>query len=221
MPTPFDFMTLQRAADRLKVPTTDGDLPGIIAAASLALANWLGYDAHLRESVEETVPSEGGVYLWLASGAVRRVLSVTVGGTELDASNYHLESPTQGRLVRRTGGWPFTGTYSTGISSTALMSHDTGLITVRFDAGWRTPGQVAPVLEADPSSTLKSDLPAELEEAALITLAALYRPAGRDPNVIARTAGAGSVTWRSDPSVVPTLARQLAGRHYKHHRRKA
>jgi hypothetical protein len=217
--TPQDLTTLARAADRLRVDVGDTELPGLVTAASLALANWLGYPAELREGVEETAPSEGGVHLWLRSGAIRQVLSVSVHGAELDAGTYHLDSPTQGRLGHRGCGWPFTGRWTRGVQPLPLASHDTGAIVVRFDAGWLTPGQVELAAAADPSSTLVSDLPAELGEAALITLAALYRPAGRDPNVISRSTGAGSVTWRSDPSAVPTLAQQLARRHYKHQRR--
>jgi len=221
MPSPLDFVTLARAAERLKVSTSDAELPGFVAAASSAVAGWLGYEAHLREDVEESVPSRGGVHLWLRSGAVRQVLSVAVDGAELDPSTYHLDSSTQGRLVRRGGAWPFTGTWTPGVEPLPLASHDDGRIVVRVDAGWLTPGQVELALEADPASALKSDLPAVLEEAALLTLAALYRPAGRDPNVISRSTGAGAVTWRADPSAVPLVAQQLARRYRKHQRRGA
>jgi hypothetical protein len=219
MATPYDFTTLPRAAARLKVSTSDVELPGLIAAASRALANWLGYEAHLREEVEETVPSEGGRYLWLRAGAVRRLVRVTVGGAEVEASAYHLDSPRHGRIVRRVGCWPFTGTWTAGVAPTPLTSHDTGEIRVTLDAGWRTPGQVVLALEENPASTLTSELPAELEEAALVVLAALYRPAGRDPNVLSRSTGGGSVTWRADASAVPLLAQHLAAPHRKLSRR--
>jgi len=221
MPSPLDFVTLAQASDRLKVSTSDAELPGFITAASSALAGWIGYEAHRREEVEESVPSDGGVYLWLRSGAVRQVLSVTFDGADVPPGTYHIDSPTQGRIVRRSGTWPFTGTWSHGVEPLPLASHDTGRLLVRFTAGWRTPGQVALALEADPGSTLQSELPAELREAVLITLAALYRPAGRDPNVVSRSTGSGSVTWRADPAAVPPLAQQLARRHRKLHRRQA
>lgn len=219
MPSPLDFLTLARAAERLKVSSSDPELPAFITAASSALAGWLGYEAHLREGVEETAPSRGGVHLWLRSGAIRRLLNVEVDGAELPASAYALDSATEGRITRRCGRWPFTGTWTYGVEPLPLASHDTGQVLVRFDAGWVTPGQVALAIEADAGSTLVSDLPPELEEATLITLAALQRPAGRDPNVVSRSTGSGSVTWRADPSAVPLLAQQLVRRYRKHNRR--
>lgn len=225
MPSELDFTTVARAANRLKVPTTDPELPGLITAWSQALAEWLGYEAHLREGVEESAPSQGGVYLWLRSGAVRRVLSVAVHGVELPASAYHLHSPTQGCLVHRAGGWPFTGTWTRGVEPLPLASHDTGAVVVRFDAGWRTPGQVALALEADPASTLESDLPPVLEEALLITLTAWYRRMGQDVDVTSKGLGSASVGWGADsvrggkPSL-PLPTKQLAKPYYKKTRRK-
>lgn len=215
MPTEYDFTTLARAADRLKVATTDAQLPALITAGSRALSNWLGYEVHLRTDVEESVPSEGGRRLFLRAGAVRRLVRITVGGSEVAASEYFLESPKLGRIQRRTGCWPFTGEWTDGVSPMPHTAYDTGEIIVTYDAGWRTPGQVALALEADSASTLTSDLPTELEEAALVTITALYRPAGRDPNVTSRSTGDASVTWSADPKAVPPLARQLAGHHQK------
>src|SRR6218665_3745251 len=101
MPTEVDFTTLARAAARLRVPPTDAELPAQLTAASQALADWLGYEAHLREGVVETVPSEGGRHLFLRAGAVRRLTRVTVDGAEVPAEEYFLESPRLGRILRR------------------------------------------------------------------------------------------------------------------------
>ncbi|ATB41139.1 hypothetical protein CYFUS_006601 [Cystobacter fuscus] len=221
MPTPYDFTTMARAAARLRVSSTDAELPALLTAASQALADWLGYEAHLREGVEETVPSEGGRTLFLRAGAVRRVLRVEVDGTEVPAGEYFLESPRLGRVVRRRGRWPFTGEWTEGVAPQPHTAHDTGTLRVTFDAGWCTPGQVALALAADPASTLVADLPTPLEEAALVTLTALRSGAGRDPNVTSRSIGGGSITWAADRSAVPTLAQQLAQPYYKARRRKA
>ncbi|QRK06051.1 hypothetical protein JQX13_38895 [Archangium violaceum] len=220
MASELDFTTLARAAARLKTSTSDAELPALITAASQALADWLGYDAHLRENIQETVPSEGGRVLFLRAGAVRRIVSVTVAGAEVPPSEYFLESPRYGRVLNRRGGWPFTGQWTDGVAPMPLRAHDTGEIVVTYDAGWRTPGQVALALAADPASTLTSDLPAPLEEAALITLTALRSGAGRDPTVISRSIGGGSVTWAADRTAVPALAQQLARPHHKSTRRK-
>jgi hypothetical protein len=221
MPFADDFTTLARAANRLKVPPTDAELPGLVLAASRAVANFLGYEAHLRESVVETVVGQGGAYVWLRAGAVRQLRSVRVRGAELLPETVAIDCTRAGRLVHRRGGWPFTGSATHGIVPTPLRAWDTGEIVVTFDSGWRTPGQVALALAQDAGSTLASDLPAELEEAALLTLAALQRPAGRDPNVVSRSTGGASVTWRADASAVPLLAQQLAAPHQKPGRRHA
>ncbi|EPX62543.1 hypothetical protein D187_008731 [Cystobacter fuscus DSM 2262] len=221
MPFAEDFTTLARAADRLKVPSTSTELPGLVLAASRAVAHFLGYPAAFREGVEETVVGQGGAYVWLRAGAVRQLRSVRVRGAELPAGDVAIDCPRAGRLVHRRGTWPFTGSATRGIVPTPLRAWDTGEIVVTFDAGWRTPGQVALALEADPSSTLASELPAELEEAALLTLTALHRVAGRDLNVVSRATGTASVTWRTDASAVPLLAQQLAAPHQKPGRRHA
>ena len=221
MPTEVDFTTLTRAATRLRVSPTDAELPAQLTAASQALADWLGYEAHLREGVVETVPSEGGRHLFLRAGAVRRLTRVTVDGAEVPAEEYFLESPRLGRILRRRGRWPFTGEWAQGVTTWPFSSHDTGGIAVTFDAGWLTPGQVALALEADASSTLVSDLPAPLEEAALVTLTALRSAAGRDPNVTSRSIGGGSLSWAAVRPAVPEPAQQFARTYYKALRRRA
>ncbi len=220
MPTQYDCTTLERAALRLRVSSTDAELPAQLTAASQALADWLGYELYLRESVEETVPSEGGRYLVLRAGQVRQVARVVVEGRELPATEYRLDSPRQGRLVRRRGRWPFTGDWSSGVAPVPLTSVDTGQVVVSFSAGWRTPGQVSLVLAADPTSTLQSELPAVLEEACLTTLTSLRTGAGRDSSVTSRTVGSASVTWDPTRTAVPALARQLAAPYYQALRRR-
>jgi len=220
MPSELDFTTLARAAARLRVPTTDAELPGLITAWSQALADWLGYEAHLREGVEETVPSEGGRRLQLRAGAVRRVVRITVGDVEVAPGEYFLESARQGRITRHTGRWPFTGEWTDGVAPMPLKSYDTGQILVTLDAGWRTPGQVALALEENPASTLKSDLPPVLEEALLIALTAWYRRLGQDVDVTSKGLGSGSVSWGGTKLALSVAVQQLASPYYKVHRRK-
>ncbi|MBM7117634.1 hypothetical protein [Archangium primigenium] len=217
MPTALDFTTLARAATRLRVSPTDAELPAQLAAASQALADWLGYPAHLREGVVETVPSEGGRCLQLRAGAVRRVSRVTVQGVEVPPEEYFLESPRAGRITRRRGRWPFTGDWGGSVAPVPLSARDTGEVEVTFDAGWLTPGQVALALalEVDATRTWVSDVPPVLEEATLVVLTALRSAAGRDPNVVSRSLGGGSVSWAAQRPAVPELAQLLARPYYK------
>ncbi|HEX5750019.1 MAG TPA: hypothetical protein VFZ09_27565 [Archangium sp.] len=220
MPTPYDFTTLARAATRIRVSTSDAELPALITAASRALANFLGYEAHLREEVDETVVGQGGVYVWLRAGQVRQLHSVKVHGAELAEGEVAIDCPRAGRLVRRRGRWPFTGSSTAGIVPIPLQAHDSGDIVVSFDSGWRTPGQVALALEAEPSSTLTSELPPELEEAALLVLTAWYRRLGQDPDVTTKSLGDASISWGADSMrggkvAIPLIAAQLAAHHRK------
>ena len=221
MPHEVDFTTLERAALRLRVPPTDAELPAQLTTASQALADWLGYEAHLREGVVETVPSEGGYTLQLRAGAVRRIVRVTVGGAEVPPEEYTLGAPRLGQVRRYRSRWPFTGSWSEGVSPVPLSARDTGEIVVTFDAGWCTPGQVALALAEDATSARVSDLPAVLEEAALVTLTALRAGAGRDPNVTSRSLGGGGISWAAERPAVPDVARQLARPYYKPLRRRA
>jgi hypothetical protein len=206
--TQYDWTTLARAAARLQVSESEGELPAVITAASRALSNVLGYPAHLREEVVETVAGAGGAYVWLKAGQVRQLRAVSVYGQELPTEAYALDSARHGRVVRRGGLWPFTGSSSAGVSSIPLRTHDTGDIAITFDAGWVTPGQVA----LTPS--LERDLPEDLEEAALLTVTAWWRRRGRDTDVQSESLGDASLSYLATRLAVPQLAAELVS-HYR------
>lgn len=222
MAAPHDLITLARAANRLQVPLSDIELPGLITTASEALAEWVGYPLHLRENVVETCAG-GAPRLFLQAGAIRRVLSVHVFGVEVEATGYKLEDPIKGHLLRLRCDWPFTGRTGGGVSDAPLQRQDTGDIAVTFDAGWVTPGQVELARAADPTSTLVTDLPATFEEAALVALTAWYRQLGADPDVTSMSIGGGSVGWGADsmrggrPSL-SLRARAMVARYRRHGR---
>ncbi|HYI01558.1 hypothetical protein, partial [Hyalangium sp.] len=173
MPNAMDMTTAATAAARLGVASSEASLPGIITAASSALAEFLGYPLYRREDVEETVVGRGGRYLWLESGAIQSLASIAVGGSAVDSGLYALDGrdgARKGRIVARsTYSWPFTGEWTPGISSTPFRAHDTGEILVTFTSGWVTPGQVA--LTTYPTS----DMPPELEQAVLEVVTAWYQ----------------------------------------------
>jgi len=191
--------------------SADASLPGLITAASSALAEFLGYPMHRREGVEETVVGQGGRYLWLESGAIQSIASITVGGSAVDASLYALDGrdgARKGRIIARGWhNWPFTGEWTAGISPTPLRAYDTGEIIITFTSGWVTPGQVA--LGTYPSS----DMPPELEQAALEVVTAWRSGQGRDNRVTSMASGDASVSWASGEGGSPPLplaARALA-----------
>lgn len=203
MPNAKDMTTGAVAGGSLGVSGSDTTLAALITAASSALATFLGYPVQRREGVQETAPARGGRYLWLESGALHSITSITVGGSTVDASLYALDGEDgrrKGRIVTRgTYSWPFTGTWTSGISSTPLMAHDTGEIIVTFTSGWKTPGQVA--LGTYPSS----DMPEELEQAVLETVTAWWGGKGRDGRVTSMSTGDASVSWASGDGGTPPL----------------
>jgi hypothetical protein len=211
MPNALDMTLAATAAARLGVSSSDASLPGLITAASSALAEYLGYPVYRRAGVQETVVGQGGRYLWLESGAIQSITSITVGGSAVVSSLYALDGRAgarAGRIVARgSHSWPFTGEYTGGISSTPLRAYDTGEIVVTFTAGWVTPGQVA----LGTYST--SDMPPELEQAALEVVTAWYAGKGRDGRVTSISTGDASMSWATGEGGTPPLplaARVLA-----------
>lgn len=213
-----DMTTVERAAGRLRVSTSDTELPALITAASKALARHLGYTVERRTGVEESVVGRGGVYLFLRAGAVQSITSITVGGSAVDSSLCALDGEPgalMGRIVARGGHrWPFTGEATAGVSSTPYRAYDTGELIVTFTAGWWTPGQVA--LGQNGSSTL----PEDLEQACVETVTAWYRRTGHDPDVTSRSTGDASVSYGSaGRTAIPTVAQELARPYVKSTRR--
>lgn len=208
-----DMTTAAVAGGRLNVSSSDATLQALITAASSALAEYLGYVVYRREGAQETAPARGGRYLWLESGAIQSITSIAVGGTAVDASLYALDGEDgkrKGRLAARgTYAWPFTGTWTGGISSTPMQSHDTGELLVTFTSGWKTPGQVAL------GTYESSDMPEELEQAAIEVVTAWWARKGQDAGITSISTGDASVGWGGDSLQggripLPLSARALA-----------
>jgi hypothetical protein len=195
--------TTAAAAARIGVSGAEASLPGLITAASSALAELLRYPVERREGVEESVAGQGGRYLWLESGAIQSLASISVGGSLVSPSLYALdgrEGARRGRIVARGSySWPFTGEWTGGVSPTPLRAYDTGEIIVTFTSGWVTPGQVAL------GTYETSDMPAELEQAALEVVTAWHAGAGRDSRVTSMATGDASVSWASGDGGAPPL----------------
>ncbi|MBN8466170.1 hypothetical protein JYJ95_06580 [Corallococcus exiguus] len=210
MPAVEDLLTAAQLPATVRDTADPERLPLLISAASLALAAHVGYPLHRRLGVEESVASAGGRYLWLRSGGVRQVTRVAVRGVELPATAYALESAVMGRVVARGEAWPFTGTWSPGVSSTPLHVEDTGALVVTYDAGWVTPGQAAQ------DAALQVDLPADLQLAAQMVVGALVHGDGAE-EAVSESIGGTSLTRATDEDgqlpAVPARARRLVARY--------
>ncbi|WNG57392.1 hypothetical protein F0U59_23465 [Archangium gephyra] len=218
MASELDLTTAAKVAEVLKVPASTTGLAELITTASELLADHVGYPVHRRLGVVETCAG-GAPHLFLRSGGVRSVSSVTVFGEERAASTWVVDDAVKGILLARGAPWPFTGRTGGGVSQAPMYREDTGEIVVTFDAGWVTPGQVELAKAEDPASTLESDLPAVFQQAALVAVTALFQGSGQNPNVQAMSLGSGSITFRdSAEASLPTLARSLVRRYRKHAR---
>jgi hypothetical protein len=222
MPSELDLITVAKAAEVLKVPASTPGLAELITTASELLADWVGYPLHRRTGVVETCAG-GAPRLFLRSGGVRSVASVTVFGRERAASTWVVEDAVKGILLARGEPWPFTGRTGGGVSQAPMYREDTGDIIVTFDVGWVTPGQVELAKAEDSTSTLKSDVPASLQQAALTTLTALFLDAGQNPNATSMSLGSGSIGFGADSirggrPAIPLNARAMVARYRKHSR---
>jgi len=217
----LDLTTLDAAAAVLKVPANTPGLGDIITAASELLADWVGYPVHRRTGVVETCAG-GASRLFLRSGSVRSVASITVFGAEREPSTWVVEDAVKGIILARREPWPFTGRTGGGVSEAPMYREDTGDIVVTFDAGWVTPGQVELAKAENPASTLKSDLPAAFRQAALTTLTALFLDSGQHPNVTSMSLGGASIGFADSTQggrpAVPLAARTMVARYRKHGR---
>ncbi|QSQ17232.1 hypothetical protein [Myxococcus landrumensis] len=179
----------------------------IITAASEAVATYCGYPLHQRLDVVESVAGRGGAYLWLRGAAVRQVTRVEVRGVPRAAGTYALESSGRGRIVARGEDWPFTGTWTKGVSSTPLNPQDTGEVVVTYDSGWVTPGQRA--LDA----ALVVDLPASIQLAAVEVVVAAVSRDGKPGDAASESIGDTSMSYFAGEdggrTALPSTARQL------------
>ncbi|WP_426750180.1 hypothetical protein [Myxococcus sp. Y35] len=207
MPAPQDLLTAELLPLAARTAVEGPRLGLFITAASEAVAAYVGYPLHRRLGVVESVASTGGPYLWLAGGAVRQVVRVEVRGVELDAESYALESALMGRLVARSSRWPFTGTWSAGVSPTPLEARDTGEVVVTYDAGWVTPGQAAL------DGTLQVDLPAAIQLAGVEAVMAALSRDGKPGDVASENIGGTSMSYFAGEgggrAALPSTARQM------------
>jgi hypothetical protein len=194
----IDLTLVATAAGEVGANASDPALQRIITAASKAVASYLGYPIEwLFDAAAQSVPGNGSRYLFLrAVGNLQQIFSITVGGALLAPSEYAIDDAQFARIRRVNGLWPFTGRTSGGVADDPLRAEDTGDIVVSYAAGWVTPGQVANQ-EAD-----TVQLPADIEQAALEVITAMWRRRGLDQGVAARSLGDGSVTYR-DADVGP------------------
>jgi hypothetical protein len=206
MPALVDLTTADTAAAELGIAADSPGLDRLITAASTAIASWLGYPVQLRDPIVETVSSSAGPFLFLRGGALKAIASIAYAGTTLDPSSYRIDNAIRGRVAGY--GFPFTGSSSIGVAPQELHAFDTGKLVVTYSAGWVTPGMSARNLG-------ESDLPSDIEQAALEVITAWHRRRGRDGDLTRVDLGDASLIYHDGKQALPVTARTLLAAYRK------
>jgi hypothetical protein len=181
-------LTTHDAASAALGSSVDGaQLQRLIAAASAAVGRHLGFTP-ARETVSETfwLNRRSAPSLSLARTPVATIASVTVDGTALASTDYSVDAGS-GLLVRLTADTP--------------VEWLANRVVVAYTGGWLLPGQSG------------ANLPADIERATIVTVAAWAAAQGRDPQLRSEAAeGIGSQSWLdpvAEHGALPWAAAQL------------
>lgn len=199
---PSVLTTLATAKDELGITdaSKDGVLERQIHAASDAIRGFCHRDFARRifgPSNPERVAGHGRPLLVLSLTPILSVEKITVEGVLQDPATYFVDDPDAGFVRLNLGVWPWTGLTQPGITGQKLPDSERPAILVEYTGGYVTPEQA----RADPLFT--RDLPHDLEEACIFTIATWYRQRGTDLNRV-QLAGAGMTqTWTRHALPVP------------------
>lgn len=120
------------------------------------------------------------------------------------ASTYEIENAAAG-FVYRADGWPWTGQSASDIAGSPLPWTERASLRVTYAGGWIAPPQ-------DNGTTLIRDLPADLEEAAILSAVSLFRRRGQDRQITGQNVTDGpSVNYRSPPEGNVLIGSEPAG----------
>jgi hypothetical protein len=154
-------------------------------SASAAIASWCG-----RVLAEEVVQQLWRPICWAEVLILRRrpvtaISSITEDGVAVAAGDRELDADA-GMLWR--------------LSSDARSTWRASKIVASYTAGYRVPDQQDPTL------------PADIQRAAVLTVAAMYHARGRDPSLRSESSeGVGSRSWLDPRSGMEALTPQVAG----------
>lgn len=185
----------------------DAAVQRCVTAASRAIATYCGRLFHRADGIVESPTSRGRPALLLERAPVLGVTSVVLFGQVLDSTGYSSagRNAEAGILLRKGACWPLVARDAGGIVPRLEVVEGDGSLTVTYDAGWVTPGQVALGEFAEVT------LPEDVQEAAILAAVAFYRRRGTDPNVASESLGDWSVSYagRGTAVALPDAALQL------------
>lgn len=175
--------TLEAVRDELNVSASSqfGVLERLINVASTAIERHCNRQFGLATTTEKLV-GYGGSLLRLSRSPIVSVAEVRYRGQVV--TGWEIASEELSAL-HHPAGWAWTA------PSVAQLGHaQTGGLErfdyqVTYTAGFRLPADAA------------RNLPADIEEACILAVVAAYRGRGRDPGIVAQSAGGASVTYAS------------------------
>lgn len=205
--SPIDLCLAADVAADLGV-SADATVQRCVTAASAAIATYCGRTFE-RASLSEAPLCAGLPAAMLERPPVQSVTRVLENGAQLAASDFRVD--VGAGLLRRVGRcWPLACRAGGFVSETTTEYESDGdKLLVDYVGGWQTPGQVAL------AGSGVSDLPADLQEAAVLTATQFYRRRGTDPNIASESLGDWSVTYAGTNTAIgrggpiPDAARAL------------
>lgn len=177
-----DLVTMAEVKTRLRIegPAEDGRLSALIAEASAACCDHLGFQI-ARQRYTHTVKSYGDIELLIGLGHIdtSQTVTVTLGGEAV--TDFAVEDAEAGILLREAG-WPWSGSV-TGITGYRVAGSELPTVTVVATHGWGVPEQTAPAGSAA--------LPPTIARACWETVKEWWLIDQRDPLILGRNVPTG------------------------------
>lgn len=192
-----------------------------VTAASRAIATFLGRTLERSAAITEYPASYRRRYLLLDRTPIVSITSIEIAGTALAATEYECigANAEAGMVYRKAAEWPRTaqdvGRITPAWDVYQGEASDTG-VEVTYAGGYVTPGQNSLDGATYPTVTL----PEDIQEAARIVAASLYRNRGADAMIQSESIGSYSVSYFAEKAnaatVIPPTAQALLAPYKRH-----
>lgn len=167
--------TIARIKTELGISGSGDDslLTDLVLDASDYIVRYCGR-TFVKETVTETLPSSGGVFLVLSRRPISSISEIRFSGDVVDSSDYEIHEADSG-IVYRSNGWSSTQATYQSITLREMPSTGQNLYAVDYVAGYTTRAMDA----------VYYDLPLSVERACIELAKQWYLSRCRDKNVTA------------------------------------
>ena len=197
--TSKDMTTLTHVKAMLGITTTTDDtlLDALIDQASDLIRKYCGRIFE-QETVTETLPGTGTTRLTLERTPIVSVASVKVNNSAITASEFTIEDPDAGLLLRHDDGtppspasWALPGRLSDGLSLHLRHQSRSNNVEVKYVGGYKMPKDTKP------------DFPRDIEQACVDLVKATYLHRQDDPRIRTQKIGDASETLVTEAQLPP------------------